>query len=178
MSKPRKWLSTLRVMFFMVLASFGLTSCAEESEYGKLPFSLPFDAGRVGSKTDFKINVIEKNKYRLSIVFAIKNIPEESKRIGKILGIPQRIGPAQWIERGVPAQFLVRVYKQPGNDELLNELVNHPKSSAGYVGRWADIVDIRLEPGNYSVTLEYMQGAPELAALPAKIVFARAYHGK
>lgn len=178
MFRRRKLFSTIRVMFFMVLASFGLTSCADEPKLKKPPFELPFDAGSVGSKTNFEVEIIEKNEYLLGIVFFIKKTPEEAIRVGKILGASQQIGPAQWVEYGVPATFLVQIYKQPGNEELLNKLVDHPKTRPEDIGRTADIVRIILVPGSYSIKIEYIQGASELASLPSKISFSRAHHGK
>jgi Domain of unknown function (DUF5625) len=180
MFNSRKVLSTLQIIFLLALTSLGLTSCAGEPKIYKPPLLLPFDPGHVGSKTEFEVKIVEKRNYLLGIRFFIKATPEEAIRVGKVLGASKQIpGSIKFVELGVPATFRVQIYKQPGNQELLNELVDHPKTRVGGIGRTADVVSVDLEPGNYSVKLEYVQGAPELAALlPAEIIFAKSHHGK
>lgn len=177
--KSKNWVSTFRIPCFVAIFLLGLTSCAEKSKLQKPPIHLPFDAAQVGSKTTFEVKIVEKNEYLLGVVFSIEKTPGESTRVGKILGMPyQQTSTGQWLELGLPASFRVRIYKQPDNEELLNKIVDHPKTRAGHLGRTADIALIPLNEGIYSITLEYLQGAPELAALPAKIVFSEAHHGK
>jgi hypothetical protein len=111
--------------------------------------------------------------------FDKKVSPEESRKLHDILGGARRIAPAQWVEPGVPIKLRVQIIQKLDGKLMLDELVDHPKTNAAYMGRYTNLVEkYLLSPGVYTVRIEYLEGAPELAPLYGKISFSRAYTGK
>ncbi|UMR32270.1 DUF5625 family protein [Massilia sp. MB5] len=126
----------------------------------------------------FEIEIIKKDQYLLGIKFLEKNTPGDAARLAQLLGASELDSSGKWIEQGVPATIHVHIRKKNKNEEILNELVEHPKTRATYGGRAADISLINLEPGVYLVSLKYMHLAPALNAIPENIFFSKAHHGK
>jgi len=111
--------------------------------------------------------------------FFDKESPEEARRLSDLLGSARKIMSGQWVESGVPAKFRVKIFQKTNEKLILDKIVDHPKTLSVYMGRYANLVDkYTLLPGVYTVRIEYLEGAPELAPLYGKILFSRAYTGK
>jgi len=176
--------------FNLVFIFFGFVSSVSASDVSKPPIELPFYPQKVGEIYSFDVNVVEQLTYLVGIRFYLifpnkwshffdkDPDPQEAKRFYEILGAPKNIAPGEWIEPGVPAKFRVKIIKKENGNIILEELVNHPKTRAHAYGRTADLVTQGLPEGLYSIRIEYLEGAPEIAPLNAKILFARAHHGK
>lgn len=161
---------------------FGLVSRAEDSSIKTPPFSEPFDLSHVGRTIDLKINIQEAGTYSLNIIFYIRRpnkysylldapeTPAEAIKLSKILG--------SYAETSVPAAFSVRVFRERDNQYILNESTAHLDTNATYMGRYAQIFQVRLDQGRYDIKLEYTQGDPALFGLPAKISLGKSHHGK
>lgn len=185
----RKFLD-LRNTFTLALIFFGFVSSVSAGDVSKPPIELPFYPQKVGEIYTFDVNIVEQLTYLVGIRFYLilpnkwshffdkDPDPQEAKRFYEILGAPKNIAPGEWIESGVPAKFRVQIIKKESSKIVLDELVNHPKTRAHAYGRTADLVTQGLPEGYYSIRIEYLDGAPELAPLHAKILFTRAHHGK
>ncbi len=186
--KPRKCLLAVLGIFFMALAAVGFTSFAGELKPEVPPFNLPFDTKKIGEVYTFDVKVVDQLTYAVNMRFYItepnkyshffdRELPEDERRLHTILGGGGFIN-HEWIEAGVPAKFLVQIFQQPENILLIDKIVSHPKTSATYMGRYADLVQKNLPVGIYTIRIAYLEGGAELAPLHAKIQFARAHHGK
>lgn len=169
---------TLQSILLIVFMSLTSISCAEEHQKQKPPIELVFDGGIVGERIAFEVKIDEKKEYLLGLIFSIDENPAKAAQVKKILGIPYLAGSGKWIEPGVPAKFNIQIHKQPNNEMVLDSLVDHPKTRPGYKSRTADIAIFPMDVGVYRVTLQYVQGSPALASIPAKILFTKAHHGK
>jgi hypothetical protein len=110
--------------------------------------------------------------------FIDKESTEEEWRLGVILGSPRKTESGEWIEPGVPAKFRVQIIQNETGKHVLDEIVERPETDAAYMGRAATLATKNLPIGLYTISVEYISGAPELAPLYAQISFARAHHGK
>jgi len=173
----------ISLMFFV----FGQQVYAED--FHKPPIELPFHPNKVGGAYAFNADVTEQLTYSVDIRFYIarpnkyshffdKDSPEDAKRLADILGGPRNVAMGEWVEPGVPAKFRVQIIQKTDNKPVLDELVDHPKTSATYAGRYTTLASKNLPIGAYTIRIEYLDGAPELAPLHARILFARAHHGK
>lgn len=134
------------------------------------------------------MNIVEQLTYSVDVRFYInlpskwshyfdKEPPEEESRIGEILGGGKFVN-HDWVEFGVPAKFRVQIIQKANSKIILDESINRPRTSATYMGRYAVLATKTLPTGKYSIRIDYLDGGPELAPLYAKILFARAHHGK
>ncbi|RYZ85526.1 MAG: hypothetical protein EOP04_15775 [Proteobacteria bacterium] len=169
---------TPQSILLTVFLSLASISCAEEPQTRKPPVELAFDGGMVGGKTTFEVKIDEKKEYLLGVAFSLDENAAKAAQVEKILGIPYLAGSGKWIEPGVPAKFNIQIHKQPNNEMVLDSLVDHPKTRPGYKSRTADIAVFPMDVGVYRVTLQYVQGSPALASIPASILFTKAHHGK
>ncbi|MFY0570089.1 DUF5625 family protein [Archangium lansingense] len=175
------------ILLFLILLGFSPIGRASDS--GSPPIELPFHPQNVGAAYSFDVNVIEEQTYSVFLRFYIKEpnkyfqvfdkeSPEDAKRISAILGGARKTGATEWSEPGVPAKFRVQIIRKTDGGSVLDELVDHPKSSAMYMGRYVSLATKNLPVGSYTVRLEYLEGAAELAPLRAQISFAKSHHGK
>lgn len=173
----------------LVLILLGLGPGASASDASKPPIELPFYPQKVGEVYAFDVNIVEQSTYSVDVSFYIKmpskyshlfdkESPEDAKRLFDILGGARKIGPREWIEPGVPAKFRIQIIRKMDGEFVLDELVDHPKTGITYMGRYAVLATKKLPPAQYSIRIEYLEGVSELAPLYAKILFARAHHGK
>lgn len=179
----------LRKIFTLVLIFLGFVSSVSAGDVSNPPIKLPFYPQKVGETYLFDVNVVDQLTYSVDVRFYLtlpnkwshffdKEDPQEAKRLHEILGGAKNIAPGEWIEPGVPAKFRVQIIQKANNKIVLDELINRPETSATYMGRYAVLASKNLPVGTYAIRVEYLEGAPELAPLHAKILFARAHHGK
>ena len=179
-----------RKFFALVLIFIGLVSGVSAGDVSKPPVELSFDPKKIGETYSFDVNVVEQLNYLVGIRFYL-NLPnkwshffdkdpdpQEAKRFYEILGAPKKIASGEWVEAGVPAKFRVQIIQKESGKIVSDELISNPKTRAHAYGRTADLVTQGLQEGLYSIFVEYLDGAPELAPLHAKILFSRAHHGK
>ena len=177
MRSPNRKTSTIRLLFrALVLLALGASIDSQASP--RPPLELPSATAQSGQEVLFEIEIAKKDQYLLGIKFLEQNTAGDAARLAQLLGAAALDSSGKWIEQGVPASFHVRIHKKNKNEEILNELVDRPKTRAAYGGRIADISLISLEPGVYLVSLQYMRLAPALSAIPGKIFFSKAHHGK
>lgn len=173
----------------LAIASLGLPSDAAESRLQAPPFNLPFDPKKPGKTYTFNVKVTDPFVYEVSLRFFITRPSkyshffdrvsvEESKRLHAILGGAVLVAPGSWLEVGVPAKLFIQILTSPENKLLLSELVDHPKTAATYMGRYATLAQSKLSAGVYTVRVEYLEGSPDLEPLYAEISFAKAHRGK
>ncbi|MBB3122326.1 DUF5625 family protein [Pseudoduganella violacea] len=177
MRSPERKTSAIRLLF-AALVLLALGACTGSRAIPRPPLELPSATAQSGQEVLFEIEIIEKDQYLLGIKFLEQNTPGDAARLAQLLGASALDSSGKWIEQGVPASFQVRIRKKNKNEEILNELVDRPKTRAAYGGRVADISRINLEPGVYLVSLQYLRLAPALSAIPGKIFFSKAHHGK
>ncbi len=151
--------------------------------------NLPFDLKKVGETYSFDVNLRGPLTCSLDVKFFIaapnkwsrlldKNRGiEEERRFYDLLGGSKLIN-HEWIEPGVPAKFRVQFIQKEGNKVILDKIVDHPKTGESYMGRYTILAQDTLQAGTYTIRLDYLEGAPELAPLYAEIRFSRAYTGK
>lgn len=101
--------------------------------------------------------------------------PQEEDRFYKIVGNKELNNDN---EPRMPVKLRVQIIQQADNKILLDEVVAYPESSSAYMGRNATLFDKTLQAGRYTIRIDYLEGAPELAPFPAEIWFSRAYTGK
>lgn len=189
MSRSKCWLSPFQFIFFITIASFGLSSGAAESAPQVPPFEIPFNTKKIGETYTFEVNVVEQLTYVVDVHFYItlpskwshffdKESPEESKQLFKVLGGARKTESGEWVEPGVPIKFRVQILQGKTQEIILDKLVDHPGTSAAYMGRYVTLATKNLPVGLYTVRIDYLEGAAELASLHSKIWFARAHHGK
>lgn len=154
------------------------------------PVEQAFDLRNVGSKTSIEVRVVEKNEYQLSLRLFIKkpnrfshifdkSIPTEERLTAeKKMGAPTLVSPGKWEESGAPITIKILVTKKPGDNQIANNTVINPKTSSIYMGRTADLIRLKLDPGHYTITTEYINGAPGIFEFPAELAFTKAHHGK
>jgi hypothetical protein len=190
MFTPKKWFFILRAVFLIALAFLGFSAYAKASDFKKPPFRQAFDLSEVGKITELKVEVNEKRKYSLDVVFYVRrpnkyfgfldkqeSIAEDAK-LRNILGAAKLIAPGQWIEPGIPAKFHTRIFKESNNNELLNGNVKKITPGPTYMGYRAEIFEILLEPGRYVIKIEYIHGDPQLYQIPADFLLEKSYYGK
>lgn len=189
MLRSRYFSLLLGFIFFMTIASFGSSSDAADAELKVPPFEMPFDTKKIGATYIFEVNVIEQLTYAVDVRYYVtlpnkwshffdKQSPEEHKHLFEILGGARKTESGEWVERGVPAKFRVQILQGKNQEIILDNLIDHPGTAATYMGRYATLVAKNLPAGLYTVRVDYLEGAAELAPLRAKILFARAHHGK
>lgn len=189
MPKSRNRFPILRALFFIMLTSFGLTLRAGETRFQEPPIDLLFTLNRVGQIYTFDVNITEQLTYSIDVRFHLtlpskwahffdKESPADSIRIHEILGGSRKNELGEWIEPGVPAKFRIQIIQKTSKAVILDELIDRPKTSSTYMGRYATLATKNLPIGAYTIRIDYLEGAPELAPLHATILFARAHHGK
>ncbi|MCA3033074.1 MAG: DUF5625 family protein [bacterium] len=189
MSRSKYWQMPFGFVFFMTLASPVFSVGAAESAPQVPPIEIPFNTKKIGEKYTFEVNVVEQLTYAVDVRFYItlpnkwshlfdKESPEENKQLFKILGGARKNESGEWVEPGVPIKFRVQILQGKTQEIILDKLVDHPGTAAAYMGRYATLAAKNLPAGVYTVRIEYLEGAAELASLHAKIWFARAHHGK
>lgn len=168
---------------YLVLFFLGFVDIAHAVEPSKLPVELAIGPPKAGSTYSFDANIAEQLAYSVNVNFYIrepnkyfsfldKETPEMVERLSKIL----RADATE--DRGIPAKFHVQITRSADGRLIVNEVVNQPKTLATYMGRYAPLVSATLTPGAYRVHFTYLEGAPELSTLRAKITLNRAHHGK
>ena len=188
MLKLRKLLYLLKNNVLCSLL-FGLVASANAGDASKPPISIPFQLAKIGAVYTFQVHVIEQLTYAINIYFYLtlpnkwphfldNESPEEERRLGIILGGARKTESSKWIEPGVPAKFRVQIIQNETGKHVLDELVERLETNPAYMGRYATLATKNLPIGLYTISVEYIYGAPELAPLYAKISFARAHHGK
>ncbi len=175
----------LRKILTLVLVSLGLVSNASAGTAMKWPF----DPKNVGQTYTFEVNVVEHHIYSVDLRFFLtvpnkwshfldkKADPQEAKRFNEVLGMGGFVDHI-WIEPGVPVKLRVQIIQKSDGQVVLDELISRPKTMASGYGRYADLARKSLPVGTYSIRIDYLEGAPELASWPAEILFTRAHHGK
>lgn len=189
MSRSKYWQMPFGFIFFMTMALLGLPSGAAESEPQTPPFEIPFNTKKIGETYTFEVNVVEQLTYAVDVRFYItlpnkwsylfdKQSSEEHKELFKVLGGARKTEAGAWVELGVPAKFRVQILQSKNQEVILDNLIDHPGTAAAYMGRYATLATKNLPAGLYTVRVDYLEGSAELAPLHAKILFARAHHGK
>ena len=182
--------SGARFLLVVALVATIATACAENVVPKRPPISVPMDLGRVPATYEITVEVVDPTTYTVDVRFYIalpneyshfldsQPTPEEARKISRVLGGGVDPVTEKWIMTGVPAKFRVTISNYHGGKSILNEVVDHPDTLATYMGRYAELVKLKLLPGIYIVKLEYAEGATALATLHAEILFAKAHHGK
>ena len=182
--------SRVRFLFLAALAFAATTTWAEGVSPKRPPTFIPFDLARIPATYEMKVEVVDPTNYTVDVEFYItlpheyshfldrRHTPEEARKISGLLGGGVDPVTGKWIMTGVPAKFRVTVSNYHQDKPILSELVDHPDTLATYMGRYAELVKLKLLPGIYIVKLEYAEGATALATLHAEILFAKAHHGK
>lgn len=178
----------LRRAFALVLALIGFVSTVSADDPDKPPIELPFYVKETGKTYSFDVQIVEQLTYSVTLRFYLtlpnkwshffdKELPEEESRIGELLG-GARLIDGNWVELGVPTKFGIKIFQKYDGSVMLDEYISRPKTAAMYMGRYAVLTSKSLSPGIYSIQIDYLEGAPELAPLRAKLLFARSHHGK
>jgi hypothetical protein len=169
-----------------IMFSFSLNANADIAS--KPPINIPLHLQNIGQTYRLEANVIEQSRYSITIRFYItqpnkwshffdKNSPEEGLRLNAILGSgPNEVG--KWVDSGVPATFRVQIIQGMDQRAIVDKVISQPKTDATYMGRYATLVEEKLQAGTYTIIVDYVAGVPELGPLHAKITFAKAHHGK
>ncbi len=179
-----------RKVFALVLIFIGFVSGVSADDVSNPPIELSFYPEKIGETYSFDVNISEQFIYSIGILFYL-TLPnkwshfldkdpdlQEAKRFYEILGASKKIASGAWVEAGVPAKFRVQIIEKKSGKIVSDELVSNPKTRAHAYGRTADLVTQGLQEGLYSIRVQYLDGAPELAPLHAKVMFARAHYGK
>lgn len=186
----RKILSFQFTFFFGLIVISGFGSIAKANGLDKPPVDIPFYPQKVGETYSFDVNVIEQLTYSIGVRFYLvlpnkwshfldkDESPEDARHLSEILGGARTTESGEWVEPGVPAKFRVQIVEKSSKAIFLDELISQPKTRATYMGRYAELVTKALPTGIYAIHIEYLYGARDLAPLHAKILFARAHHGK
>lgn len=181
--------TSILYLFFVVLVFIGFAPTCGAHDIDEPPIELPFFPKKIGESYSFDVNLVEQLNYSVDVRFYLilpnkwlpfierKPDPKEAQNFHKILGGGEFVN-HEWIEHGVPAKFRVQVIRTQDNKIILDELVSNPKTLAFSYGRYAQLIRKSLAVGFYTIRLEYLEGAPELAPLHASILFGRANHGK
>ncbi|WP_144415659.1 DUF5625 family protein [Xanthomonas oryzae] len=188
MLKPKEHLYLLR-LFALCSLLFGVVASANAGDTSKPPVEIPFQPSKIGETYKFQVNVVEQLTYAIKVYFYVvlpskwshffdRQSPEDQKRLSMILSGSIRNSQGELMEAGVPAKFRVQIFKNETGEKIVDELAERPKTYAAYMGRYATLTTKSLSAGLYTISVEYIAGAPELAPLHAKISFARAHHGK
>ncbi len=188
MLKLKNFLYWLKICVLSPLL-FGIFTSANASDASKPPVPIPFQPSKVGEVYTFQVNVVEQLTYAVLVYFYLtlpnkwshffdNESPEDEKRLAAMLGGTRKAESGEWVEPGVPAKFRVQIMQSRNQKIVLDELVEQPKTGSSYMGRYATLTTKNLPPDLYTIRVEYVAGAPELAPLHAKILFARAHHGK
>ena len=178
------------MLLFVAISSF-LLFFLPNSGARTSPTSSPFDTKKIGETYVFDVKVVDHFAYAVSLhlyisrpsqishLFDDESI-ENAVRLREILvgAIPSDEEDSSKPGIPVPAKFLVQIYSASENKLILSELVDHPRSSAAYMGRYMYLAQKELSPGLYTVRVEYLYGAPGLGDLQAEIMFYKMLPGK
>jgi hypothetical protein len=177
--------NTCALLFLIFCFLMGATA----GESSTPPVVLEFFPQKVGHSYTLDVKTIEKSSYAItarfylekpkrSFWFSQKQTPEEAARLSHILGGLAKASSGEWVERGVPAQFRVRVFRGTDGKVIVDKLVSRPETNAAYMGRYSILASETLPAGHFKVQIDYLDGAPELASLYAVFMVAKAHHGK
>jgi len=158
----------------------------------KIPVVIPFYPGKLGEIYTFDVKITKQLEYSVGVRFYLiepnkwsylfdKDIrdvdPQVRRQFYDLMGGARFVN-RQSIEPGLPAKFRVQIIQKKDGSMMLDETINHARTSASYLGRTADLVKKTLPPEIYTVRVEYLEGVPELASLIAQFLFVIAHHGK
>ncbi len=194
-SPSKKWLKPINLPDFLrhfiqwTLWLF-LATHAHADSTDTPPIEAPFNPKYTGEVYSFQANILEQMAYSVDICLYIKApskwphffdekpTPEEAKRFYAIFGGGRKTESGRWSTPEVPAIFRIQLIRDKTKEVILDERVNRPEAIPSAYGRYATLAVKTLPAGLYTIRIEYIYGAPELAPLYAKIQLTRAHHGK
>lgn len=142
--------------------------------YG-IPLEMDYEIGRPGFQSSYELEIKERQTYAVQVWFLQdENISEiDSEKIYKVLKSTPGNGGYNF-----PATFKVSLYKGNVKHKILQQVVENPETNSGGAGRYASLVDVKLEPGKYLLSVKILGVSQEVIELPAKMEVNFSHHGK
>lgn len=158
----------------MLLFSGGVQANADK--WRTVPVSMPITFTSNNAPEVIRVHVKKTNRYAVALQFF--EGPIQHQQLYTLLGGDHKDADGLWVEPGVPAKFIVRIYKRDEALPLFGQISDHGTTTAGYHSRWCSLVSVRLEPGDYLIKLETQQIDEALRHVRTKMVVGPAHHGK
>ena len=156
-----------------LLASMGITSCADESKTKKPPIIAPIKLEQAGVVADFQFEVREHLVYEFFLRFSFsENDQSERTRVRKIMGGYEYDKSGKALEPGIPTPIRLVITRSDQVPEVQIYMVQMDPILTSWGAASFDkiIGHCDLPIGKYRLRLENLRQSSEFASIPTSFI--------
>lgn len=143
----------------------------------KPPFNVPFDVATAGNQITLDFKITEALMYTVGLEYPFEK--GEVLEVWRLAGGKITDQSGNRIEPGAPIILHVTIMQRDSKTIIIDKEVSSPRlSSSGGDLFEADIINLKLSPGQYRITVESKKNAPELKTVKTRLCITRAHVGK
>ncbi|MGH8530554.1 MAG: DUF5625 family protein [Nevskiales bacterium] len=159
------------IIGLMALFSW-LSACVEDAVLPQPPLVVPFTTEQAGIKSEFEMQVTKDRPYKFSIQLGYRHGDEgDRNRVSRLAGRYGRMN-TKLIEPGIsiPLRLKINLLGPSGTKLLVDrEFWEQEMYAEGSDRFLKTITVVRLTPGRYNVSIQYLKDVPELRGTPVAL---------
>ena len=176
---PTSWV--LRRLTLLASICMLATACGG-SDIPKPPIYVPVALHEVNSLVSLDVEIVKQDVYGFQLTYPFRAGDETDwARAWKLAGGSFKDADGHWVERGSPVTVRLAIEHISSNSRqrIFEQIVSNPKlSSSGADRLYANLAEMRLDPGRFRVTLVVLASDPSLSDAKADFRVGKAYVGK
>lgn len=167
--RPRLFKAKLLLLAVLILLPC-CSACARDAQPPKPPIVLPFAVQKAGNKVETEMRIVEHREYIFSLRFSYKKSDQTDRaRVKKLVGDDYQDKNGN---PGIPTPLKLKISAiEPTGERIIVDKEVLELRLRSWGGEFFDkhIDYIKLLPGNYRVSVESLQDAPELVGIPTAL---------